>query len=355
MKVLLLTRYGRLGSTSRIRFLQYAPYLEKHGIEIAVAPFLADDYVKSLYNGQRSLMAIAGAYIRRFRQLLASGSYDLLWIEKELLPWLPAIPERLVGPYVVDYDDAVFHGYDMHPSFLVRFLLGNKIRATMSRAAVVVAGNEYLASYAREAGASDIQYVPSVVDLDRYGVPLQHSNETFTIGWIGTPWTARYLPAIAPALKEACQGGRARLLLIGSGDIPLVGVPHEVRSWSESTEIENIQSIDVGLMPLPDEPYERGKCGYKLLQYMACGRPVIASPVGVNRQIVEDGVNGLFASTLTDWIFAIEKLRQNYEMRRSMGEAARLKVKGAYSLQVQAPRVLAILENALRVSQLKSP
>jgi glycosyltransferase involved in cell wall biosynthesis len=143
--------------------------------------------------------------------------------------------------------------------------------------------------------------------------------------------------------------------LIGSGDISLDGVPLEVRAWSEPTEIENIQSIDVGIMPLPDEPYERGKCGYKLLQYMACGRPVIASPVGVNRQIVDDGVNGLFATTLTDWTHAIEKLRQNPEMRRTMGAAARLKVEGAYSLQVQAPRVLAILEKARRVSQLKSP
>lgn len=355
MKVLLLTRYGRLGVTSRIRFLQYAPYLEKHGVEITVAPFLTDDYVQSLYRGQENVRAIAGAYIRRFRQLLGSRVYDLLWIEKELLPWLPAIPERIVGPFVVDYDDAVFHGYDLHPSFLVRFLLGNKIRTTMSCATVVVAGNEYLARYAREAGASDIQHVPTVVDLDRYGVPREHSNEIFTIGWIGTPWTARYLPAIAPALNEACRDGRARLLLIGSGEIKLAGVPVEVRPWSESTEIENIQSIDVGIMPLPDEPYERGKCGYKLLQYMACGRPVIASPVGANRQIVEDGVDGLFASTPPEWIHAIEKLRQNPELRRTMGEAARLKVQGRYSLQVQAPRVLAILEKARLVSQRKSP
>jgi glycosyltransferase involved in cell wall biosynthesis len=355
MKVLLLTRYGRLGVTSRIRFLQYAPYLEKHGVEITVAPFLTDDYVQSLYKGQKNVKAVALAYIRRLRQLLGSGDYDLLWIEKELLPWLPAIPERIVGPYVVDYDDAVFHGYDQHRSFLVRFLLGNKIRTTMSRATVVVVGNEYLASYARESGASDIEHVPTVVDLDRYGVPREHSNEVFTIGWIGTPWTSRYLPAIAPALKEVCRDGRARLLLIGSGDISLDGVPLEVRAWSEPTEIENIQSIDVGIMPLPDEPYERGKCGYKLLQYMACGRPVIASPVGANRQIVDDGVNGLFASTPADWIRAIEKLRQNQDMRRAMGEAARLKVDGMYSLQVQAPRILAILEKARRVSQLKSP
>jgi glycosyltransferase involved in cell wall biosynthesis len=255
----------------------------------------------------------------------------------------------------VDYDDAVFHGYDLHPSLLVRFLLGNKIRTTMSRAAVVIAGNDYLAAYARESGATNIQFVPTVVDLDRYKVSNRKPNDIFTIGWIGTPWTARYLPAIAPALNEACREGRARVLLIGSGEIKLDGVPVEVRSWSESTEIENIQSIDVGIMPLPDEPYERGKCGYKLLQYMACGRPVIASPVGVNRQIVDDGVSGLFASTLTDWTDAIAKLRQNHELRRSMGAAARLKVEGTYSLQVQAPRVLAILEKARLVSQLKSP
>jgi glycosyltransferase involved in cell wall biosynthesis len=225
----------------------------------------------------------------------------------------------------------------------------------MSRAAVVIAGNDYLAAYARESGATNIQFVPTVVDLDRYKVSNRKPNDIFTIGWIGTPWTARYLPAIAPALNEACREGRARVLLIGSGEIKLDGVPVEVRSWSESTEIENIQSIDVGIMPLPDEPYERGKCGYKLLQYMACGRPVIASPVGVNRQIVDDGVSGLFASTLTDWTDAIAKLRQNHELRRSMGAAARLKVEGTYSLQVQAPRVLAILEKARLVSQLKSP
>ncbi|HET9132538.1 MAG TPA: glycosyltransferase family 1 protein, partial [Terriglobia bacterium] len=255
MKVLLLTRYGRLGVTSRIRFLQYAPYLEKHGIEITVAPFLGDDYVQSLYKGQRNVMAIAGAYMRRFRQLLGARDYDLLWVEKEFLPWLPAIPERIIGPYVVDYDDAVFHGYDLNPSYLVRLLLGNKIRVTMSHASVVVAGNEYLASYAREAGASDIQNVPTVVDLDRYGVPREHSNAGFTIGWIGTPWTARYLPEIAPALHEACRNGKARLLLIGSGEIKLPDIPFEVCSWSESSEIENLQRIDVGIMPLPDEPY----------------------------------------------------------------------------------------------------
>jgi glycosyltransferase involved in cell wall biosynthesis len=355
MKVLLLTRYGRLGVTSRIRFLQYVPYLEKHGVAITVAPLLGDDYVQSLYKGQKNFKAIAGAYIRRLRQLFGSGSYDLLWVEKELIPWMPAIPERLVGPYVVDYDDAVFHGYDLHSSFLVRSMLGNKIKSTMSRATVVVAGNEYLAKYARDAGASNVQYVPTVIDLDRYEVSREHSNKVLTIGWIGSPWTARYLPAIAPALQEACRNGRARLLLIGSGEIDMAGVPAEVRPWSESTEAADIQNIDVGIMPLPDEPYERGKCGYKLLQYMACGRPVITSPVGANRQIVDDGVNGFFASTQSEWINAIERLQQKPDLLRTMGIAARSKVESSYSLQIHAPRVLEILETSFSASQRKSP
>src|SRR4029453_5572322 len=184
MNVLLLTRYGRTGVTSRIRFLQYLPYLEAHGVHIHVAPFLEDDYVASLYRGKRSIKAIVAAYWRRVRQLLGARQYDLLWIEKELIPWTPAIPERLIGSYVVDYDDAVFHNYDLHASGLVRLILGNKIRTVMLRARTVVVGNDYLAEYARRAGATDIQFVPTVVDLEHYPLPENAHRDTFTIGWI---------------------------------------------------------------------------------------------------------------------------------------------------------------------------
>ena len=347
MKVLLLTRYGRTGVTSRIRFLQYLPYLKSHGIDVEVAPFLEDDYVASLYKGSRSVGAIVAAYWRRVQQLSRSRRYDLLWIEKELLPWIPAIPERVVGCYVVDYDDAVFHNYDLSANGLVRFILGKKIRTVMSKARTVVVGNDYLGEYARQAGARDIQFVPTVVDLDRYPPPKSLQRETFTIGWIGTPWTARYLPAVAPALKEICARGNVRVLLIGSGDVSL-GVPVEVRSWSETTEARDVGDIDVGIMPIPDEPFERGKCGYKLIQYMACGLPAVASPVGANPKIVEEGATGYLASTTSEWVKALDGLRQDPALRLKMGKEARLKVERTYSVQAQVPRILEVLEKARR-------
>jgi glycosyltransferase involved in cell wall biosynthesis len=223
----------------------------------------------------------------------------------------------------------------------------------MSHARTVVTGNKYLADYARRAGASDIQIVPTVVDMDRYPPQSRERVADFTIGWIGTPWTARYLPGIAPALKEMCSQG-ARVLLIGSGPVSL-GLPVEVRPWSEAAEAEDLRDIDVGIMPLPDEPFEQGKCGYKLLQYMACGVPAVASPVGANRQILDEGVTGFLAGTLPEWVRALDKLKQDPALRRSMGEKARLKVEEAYSLQVQAPRILEVLEKARRASHPRSP
>src|SRR5206468_2471185 len=139
----------------------------------------------------------------------------------------------------------------------------------------------------------------------------------------GTPWTARYLPAIQRPLEQVCRNGQVRVVLIGSGPVNLGDVPVEVRPWSEETEVPDMRRCDIGIMPLPDEPYERGKCGYKLLQYMACGRPVIASPVGANNEIVESGVSGYLAATSREWIESIGKLRSDRSLLRTMGQSAR--------------------------------
>jgi glycosyltransferase involved in cell wall biosynthesis len=279
-----------------------------------------------------------------------SHRFDLLWIEKELLPWLPARLENLFLrrgiPRVVDYDDAVFHRYDRHRNPLIRAFLGKKIDAVMRQATTVVAGNEYLADRASRAGAARIEQLPSVVDINRY-VVKEKAGDQFRIGWIGSPVTAPYLGLIRDALEQVARLTGARLVLVGSGDQdPLPGLAKEVLPWSEASEVAHIKSFDVGIMPLPDGPFEQGKCGYKLIQYMACGLPVIASPVGMNKRIIEQGESGFLASTSADWVDALMMLYKDNGMRVSLGQVGRKKVEQEYSLLITAPRLLSIFDRA---------
>lgn len=353
MKVLLLSRYSSLGASSRVRCYQYLPYLRDHGFSIDVAPLLDDGYIQQLYAGKRKhISLIIRAYMHRLSILLNARSYDLLWIEKELFPWLPAWAEGLLAkmkiPYIVEYDDAIFHRYDLFPNKAVRAVLGGKIDAVMCSASIVIAGNDYLAKRAMLAGAKRVEILPTVIDLERYKPNQNINSHIFTIGWIGTPVTSRYLHHVRSALAEVCQNNRARVVLVGSGPVSLNGVPVEVRPWYEETEVEDIRSFDVGIMPLPDSPWERGKCGYKLIQYMACSRPVVASPVGANKQIVEDGVNGFLASTKDEWVRALNTLINDHDLRVRMGNAGRKKVEMHYCLQVTAPRLAKILRSVNR-------
>jgi glycosyltransferase involved in cell wall biosynthesis len=351
MRLLALTRYSSLGPSSRVRFYQYIPYLTSCGVELQVVPLLDDDYVRSFYTRERQLVfPVVKTYINRIVRLANSRSFDLLWIEKELFPWLPAWAERLLAglgvPYAADYDDAVFHRYDLHANLIIRALLGKSIDSVMRHATTVVVGNDYLAERARRAGASRIEYLPSVVDVNRYSI-REKTDKQFRIGWVGSPITAPYVGLIRDALEEVSKQIDVRLVLVGAGDQdPLPGVAKEVLPWSEDSEVAHIQSFDVGIMPLPDGPFEQGKCGYKLIQYMACGLPVVASPVGVNTRIVEQGKTGFLASSNTDWVQALIMLSKDTGMRSDLGKVGRKKVEQEYSLQVTAPRLLGILTEA---------
>ena len=349
VRVLLLSRYGRLAASSRVRSYQYLPYLRELGVVVESKPLLSDRYIERLYRGRpRNPAPILAGYIRRLWNLATSSRFDLLWIEYELFPWLPAwfelLLSRLGVPYVVDYDDAIFHRYDSHRNPLVRRLLGRKIDQVMRQARLVIAGSDYLAEHARRAGAARVERVPTVVDLNRYHVTTPAEDRTYTVGWIGSPLTAPYLQKVRDALTDVCSDGRVRVRLIGSGPISLDHIAVETRPWSESTEVAELQRFDVGIMPLPDEAWERGKCGYKLIQYMACGLPVIASPVGACRQIVEHGMNGFLAYTSSEWIVALRTL-QDPALRARLGAAGRTKVEQAYCLQVTAPRLASLLRS----------
>jgi glycosyltransferase involved in cell wall biosynthesis len=353
MKILCLTRYDRRGASSRQRCFLYLEALGRAGITADICPFLGDAYLSARYAGRPINPAwLLRSYAARFRALSLLSGYSLVWIEKEALPWLPAWIEialwrRARLPVVVDYDDAVFHAYDRHRNPLVRWFLGAKIDRIMGKADLVIVGNTYLGARARAAGARLVAELPTAVDLRRYAAAPQPApagaEGILTIGWIGSPLTSRYLELLRPALSELCARIRLRLLLIGAAPDALRGFPVERVPWSAETEAAAIARCDVGVMPLPDEPWERGKCGYKLIQFMAGARPVVASPVGANRDIVIPGKTGFLAAGSAEWVNALGQLHDDPELRRRMGEAGRRRVEELYALQVTAPRFVDLI------------
>jgi glycosyltransferase involved in cell wall biosynthesis len=356
VKILLLTRYDRLGASSRLRALQYLPYFQSLGWQVDPVPFFSQAYLRNLYAAQSTWKQVLIAYLRRFKALTRAGDYDLVWIEKEVLPFFPAVAERLLKglriPYMVDYDDALFHQYDLHRLWPVRAVLGRKIDAVMRHASVVVAGNQYLADRARNAGARSVEIVPTVIDLDRYATPVPRSetaDRPLVVGWIGTPKTSRYLHPLKSVFASLQSRFNVRFVAVGASRKSLGGLPVEPWPWTEATEVESIKKFDIGIMPLDDSPWERGKCGYKLIQYMACGLPVVASPVGVNCEIVEPAVNGWLVDDLAEWENKLVAVIENSEMRQGMGRQGRARVEEWYSLQAQAERVKDFLREAVNL------
>jgi glycosyltransferase involved in cell wall biosynthesis len=353
-KVLFFSRYSRLGSSSRLRLYQYLSYLRDAGVDVTLAPLFGDDYVRDLYGGKVAKFSVLKAYVARLGLMLKAGRFDAVWVEKEMLPWIPAwlelglFPAQV--PLIVDYDDAVFHRYDQHRLPLVRGLLGRKIDRVMQRANLVVAGNEYLANRARIAGASRVEILPTVVDMARYRVTTtgMGGQQLPTIGWIGSPSTAHFLHLIAPALHEVVSRKLARVVAVGANADQLSSLPITALPWTEATEVADIQGFDIGIMPLPDAPFERGKCGYKLIQYMACGKPVVASPVGVNCTIVRDGVDGFLVSTHQEWVSALTRLIADRVLRQQMGREGRRRIELEFSLQKAAPQFATLIDSVLK-------
>ena len=349
-----MTRYDPTGPSSRYRFYQYFSHLKKENIDLSVFPLFNSKYVQSLYFDPRGIKFInpLNAYLKRTARLLFSGSYDLVWMEKEALPWIPALIEKLLYnrsvPYVIDYDDAVHHRYDQHHNPLIRSVLSKKIEKLMAFSTVVVAGNKYIANYAQNAGALRVEVLPTVVDINNFKSKENFYQPTFRIGWLGSPSTSRHLNIACQALKTFCEFKDTEFVAIGALQQDLDNIPGRLIVWNEKTEISELSRFDVGIMPLPDTPWERGKCGFKLIQYMATGLPVIASPVGVNSEIVEHGVNGFLASDRREWIKYLGILKEDRDMCRKMGAVGRVKIEKSYSLEIIGPRLISILREAAK-------
>lgn len=343
-RLLILSRYGRKGPSSRLRYLDYLPYLEAEGFSVRWHGFFSDAYLDLAYSGRRRLAALLGllAYLPRLGWLPAAFRADIVWIEKEMFPWVPAWAERALTRagvrLVSDYDDAWYLRYRGHqtPRLAARF--PDKIEQVMTTSSLVMAGNPVIETHARKAGARSIMLVPTVLDAERYVTRRHQAVEAVRIAWIGTAFNSAYLTEIAPALADAAARCAIELVIIGGAGIDLPGVPIRYMDWSEATEADELARCDIGVMPLRDTQWDRGKCAFKLLQYMAAGLPVLASPVGVNVEIATAEV-GFLPRSQAEWADALVRLAGDPQLRASLGAAGRRKIEQDYSLRVWGPKV----------------
>lgn len=357
IRLLILSRYDERGASSRLRTLQYVPFLQEQGFEVTHQSLFSSAYLRSIYQSNNWLMTrsrnggrVAMAMARRLAAVLRARQYEVIWVEKELFPYLPSWFESLLcrsnTPYIVDYDDAIFHRYDISSRPIMNRILGNKLDPLLNGCFAVTAGNTYLADYCVKHGAKRIEIIPTVIDIDRYLYSIDPDVNEFRIGWIGSPSTAHYLDLIVNPLRSLSNERPIRLVTVGAPRTEISGVPLEQHNWSLENEASLISSCHVGVMPLSDTPWERGKCGYKLIQYMACGRPVIASPIGTNIDIVHKSV-GFLAANDTEWLDALRKLAVDPSLRSKMGTAARQLVESKYTKQIMSFRIQKIFLDAL--------
>jgi glycosyltransferase involved in cell wall biosynthesis len=354
--ILLLSRYERMGPSSRVRHYNYVPALERAGFDVTIAPLLDDDYLKRLYRGERqSPRTLLKAYWRRLRHVLTACRYDLVWIEKEALPWIPATMERALfakRPMVIDFDDAWYLRYANHQNRMVRAILGRKFDGLLANANAVTTGSSALTHWAKASGARCVVQIPAAVDLDRYPV-LPLPDGPFTIGWIGTPSNAPNLALVSEPLRHLQATCGARIRVIGDNHVSLPDVQIDHIPWHEDTEAMELAGCHVGIAPLADGPWEKGKCGYKIIQYMAAGRPVVGSPVGANSSIIVAGKTGFLAHRVEEWISVLSGLAADRERNQKMGLAARERAEAMYSLQCHASTLSEVLEFACRNTELE--
>ena len=349
IKVLAFSLYGPLAASHRVRISQFIPGLHQDGIKLDVQSLLSDLYLRRTFSGSKaSLIDLFLSYLKRLSALFTSSSVDLYLIYGELLPLVPSWLELFFinKPYIYDFDDAFYLKYAQPRFSWLQPLLSNKTSRMISSAALVTAGNYELVKYARQYNPN-VVYLPSVIDVTQLRPPLEPKAiaplQPFTVGWIGTPSTAPFLNELIIPLERLSSSLPVRLIVVGGPAPDIPGVHVIQKPWSLDTELSLLQSFDVGVMPLPDTAWTRGKCAYKLLQCMACGVPVVASPVGANCDAVPPTC-GTLVSSADEWHLALYRLATNPFLRSEMGLSARHWVETNYSLHTSLP----VLSSAIR-------
>ena len=355
MKLVFFTRHEHLGASSRYRSLQYFDFLRAKGHVITQHYFFSDAYLRARYAGERPVGEVLRCYVSRLRAALtAAKDADAVIIEKELFPYLPAFSERLLlggnAALIYDYDDAIWHAYELRRFGPFGALFADKIRKVVAGADHVVVGSHYLKEQIRSWGAKAVTLIPTTVPGSRYQGQGLVAKKTADIVWIGSMSTGAHVQRIFPVLERLHREGGSKARLIGFPRKLIEGaVPDfvEIVPWTAETELEMMASARVGIMPLPDELFERGKCGFKLVQYMGVGLPTVASPVGENRHIVRNGTTGYLADSNDQWFQRLSALLDSSELADRMARAGHARYDAMYSTENAAQQLNDVIVNAV--------
>ena len=349
MQIGFFPRYSRLGASSRYRFYTFFDKFVKDGItdDVLIRDGFSDDYLKRLYRHGK---------VGRFRQMKeflhmyfrALSLPEKLIVEYELVPKLSYEREkRLIGDreYILNFDDNVWEKYRNDPT------LCDKYDSLCANAAGIIVANDFLYEKVRRAN-DNVILIPTVLDLEKYSVKQFKKFDVFTVIWIGTPVTYKYLEQHLEALRLMTADNNCELLVIADENLgvtrPLSGVNARYVSWSEASENELLARSHVGIMPLTDDEFSRGKSAFKLLQYQASGLPLLASPVGENNKVVQTGKNGFLCNNAADWSNAVQLLRNDQSLYEQYSSNAR-SMAYEYSLQKYFPVFCEFVEKTFKL------
>lgn len=342
-RVLFLFPYPEgTAASQRFRFEQYYPALQKAGFTIDKQAFIDDKTWAILYKPGYTFTKIMGTlkgYLRRMGAMLRLGKYDYVFVHREAEFFGPPIFEwiitKLAGKKLIyDFDDAIWiPNTSEHNGFFSRFKFYSNTRKVSKWAYKVSCGNHYLQSFAAQYNTNAL-YNPTTIDTDNlHNKVKDQSGSNFVIGWTGTHSTMQYLDAMLPIFEKLEEKYHFTFNVISDREPEFKLKSLRFTKWNKETEIADLLSFNVGLMPLVDDKWANGKCGFKALQYMSLGIPALVSPVGVNTLIVDDGLNGFICTSPDDWYNALSKLMDNRQLLIDLGANTRKKIVDHYSVR----------------------
>lgn len=357
MKVLFLTQTSQIGASARYRVYQYLDYLSESGIDYTISAAVSDNILKNYLELDKSFTKFQfymSQFFKRITEITKANKFDIIFLQRDIIVHFYPILERLLVSFnkniIFDFDDVLYlYPSGKTPKFLFRLLWDKeKIARIIKLSKHVIAGNEFLRGYATRF-TKNVTVIPTSIDLSLYNLNIQPRPmaERTVIGWIGSQGTFNYLKNIFPLFVEMAKKYNIELKVVGARGPQINGLKISYKDWSLDTEINDIYSFDIGVMPLLNDEWSQGKSATKLLQYMAAGVPAVASCVGVNKEIVQDGVNGFLAGSHNEWIEKISCLIDNKTFSGKMCQEARKTIERHYSTEVNAPKLIKVIKGVL--------